>query len=63
MEKMIKASVVYKCPKTNQKIQFKTYWGVNHYIHFKGDCYGSENYYIRIYKCKSCGKEHEIELN
>ncbi len=60
---ILRASIIYKCPKTDQKIQFKinAYSG-NHWVYSR-DYYGSDNYYIKIYECKSCGKEHEIELN
>jgi len=64
MEKIIKASVIYKCPKTNQKVQTKiSCYNYNCYIDCKESYDNTYSVYLRIYKCKSCGKEHEIELN
>jgi len=58
MEK-IKAFLVYVCPATNKKVESEI-GSEDDNVYY----YGSDNYYkSRIYKCKSCGKEHEIELN
>lgn len=56
MGKILRASIIYKCPETNQIIN-ENLWA------YSRDNYNGEDCDIRIYKCKSCGEEHEIELN
>jgi len=57
------ASLVYLCPKTNKKIQTKIGYTNSNLYAYSCDYYGSQNCYIKIYKCKSCTKEHIIDLN
>jgi len=57
--------ISYKCPKTNKRCFeiFDAHKCINSNAHvYSVNCYGGHASYIKIYKCKSCGKFHEAEL-
>lgn len=64
MKDKIKASIIYKCPITNKKIQTEMSWRNNNlYIDCMESYDHSYSILLIVYKCKLCEKKHEIELN